>query len=152
MLGESHDPRASSRQALLHDGDGGEQLVSAYVEITLDNTDERLPVDSNEVTIRRQVGAKKDEYFVNMKKSQQVRCAFPFSLSLPNSVAAIARVPAHSRAALGSRQTLELTPSLTPHLPPPLSIPRAERDHEPPGDSGVFQVHPLLPRGPGKDR
>jgi len=78
VLGESHDPRASSRQALLHDGDGGEQIVSAYVEITLDNSDERLPVESNEVTIRRQVGAKKDEYFVNMKKSQKVRSPAAF--------------------------------------------------------------------------
>lgn len=73
VLGESHDPRASSRTSLLHDGDGGEQIVSAYVEIVLDNTDERLPVDTEDVVLRRQVGAKKDEYFVNSKKSQKVR-------------------------------------------------------------------------------
>ncbi len=72
VLGESHDVRASNRQALLHDGEG-EQNVSAFVEIVLDNSDDRLPTDTAEVTLRRQVGAKKDEYFVNMKKSQKVR-------------------------------------------------------------------------------
>ena len=75
VLGESHDARASNRQTLLHDGEG-EQNVSAYVEIVLDNSDDRLPMDTAEVTLRRQVGAKKDEYFVNMKKCAKVRAGW----------------------------------------------------------------------------
>lgn len=49
----------------------GERAVSAYVELILDNSDGRLP-EGPEVILRRQIGAKKDEYFVNMKKTQKV--------------------------------------------------------------------------------
>lgn len=41
------------------------------MELVLDNSDGRLP-DGPEVILRRQIGAKKDEYFVNMKKTQKV--------------------------------------------------------------------------------
>ena len=74
VLGEAHDPRAATRTDLLHSGEG-EQNVSAYVEIVLDNSDERLPLDAAEVTLRRQVGQKKDEYFINKKKVLKVRRA-----------------------------------------------------------------------------
>lgn len=58
--------RPEQRQALLHEGTGPRAL-SAYVEIIFDNTDGRLPVDSEEVAIRRVIGAKKDQYFLNKK-------------------------------------------------------------------------------------
>ncbi|XP_022671008.1 structural maintenance of chromosomes protein 3-like [Varroa destructor] len=58
--------RPEQRQALLHEGTGPRAL-SAYVEIIFDNSDGRLPVDSEEVAIRRVIGAKKDQYFLNKK-------------------------------------------------------------------------------------
>ena len=73
VLGDDNENmRAESRQALLHEGASG-AAVSAFVEIVFDNSDERLPYEAGDVTIRRQIGAKKDEYFINMKKVQKVR-------------------------------------------------------------------------------
>jgi len=46
--------------------DGG-NVISAYVEITFDNKDNRIPIDKEEVTLRRSIGAKKDEYFLDNK-------------------------------------------------------------------------------------
>ena len=39
----------------------------SYVEIVMDNTDRRMPLDINEMTFRRQIGLKKDQYFMNNK-------------------------------------------------------------------------------------
>jgi structural maintenance of chromosome 3 (chondroitin sulfate proteoglycan 6) len=50
----------------LQDG-AGQQYLHAQVTITFDNSDGRLPVDSNEVTLGRTVGLKKDEHFLNNK-------------------------------------------------------------------------------------
>ncbi|KAL0244946.1 hypothetical protein GEMRC1_009026 [Eukaryota sp. GEM-RC1] len=55
------------RQRLLHEGAG--TVLSAYVEIIFDNTDGRIPVDSDEVIIRRTIGAKKDEWSLSRKTS-----------------------------------------------------------------------------------
>ena len=49
------------RQALLHEGSGS-AVVSAYVEIIFDNSDGRFVGCGEEVTIRRTIGLKKDEY------------------------------------------------------------------------------------------
>ena len=40
--------RADERKALLHEGVGA-HVLSAYVEITLDNSDGRMPTDRSEV-------------------------------------------------------------------------------------------------------
>ncbi len=56
------------RQMLLHEG-SGKEVFTAFVEIVFDNSDGRFPVESKEVTIRRTVGAKKDEYFLDKKHS-----------------------------------------------------------------------------------
>jgi structural maintenance of chromosome 3 (chondroitin sulfate proteoglycan 6) len=58
--------RAEERAKLLNEG-AGPSLVSAYVEIVFDNSDHRLDNDKEEVTIRRQIGLKKDEYFIDNK-------------------------------------------------------------------------------------
>eukprot|EP00127_Corallochytrium_limacisporum_P000324 Clim_evm19s11 gene=Clim_evmTU19s11 len=58
--------RSEERQALLHEG-AGAAAMSAYVEIVFDNSDGRLPVDKQEVTLRRSIGAKKDEYFLDKR-------------------------------------------------------------------------------------
>jgi structural maintenance of chromosome 3 (chondroitin sulfate proteoglycan 6) len=54
------------RQMLLHEG-SGKEVFTAFVEIVFDNSDERMPIEGDEVTIRRTVGAKKDEYYLNGK-------------------------------------------------------------------------------------
>lgn len=58
--------RPEQRQALLHEGTGA-RVVSAYVEIIFDNSDGRVPIEHEEVLLRRVIGAKKDQYFLNKK-------------------------------------------------------------------------------------
>lgn len=41
--------------------------MSGYVEIYFDNSDKRFPIDSSEVVLRRNIGLKKDEYYLNNK-------------------------------------------------------------------------------------
>ena len=54
------------RQQLLHEGSGA-RVVSAFVEIVFDNSDNRLPIDKEEVGLRRVIGAKKDSYYLDKK-------------------------------------------------------------------------------------
>lgn len=54
------------RQGLLHEGSGS-AVMSAYVEIIFDNSDERFPTGGREVVLRRTIGLKKDEYSVDRK-------------------------------------------------------------------------------------
>ncbi|OVA00520.1 RecF/RecN/SMC [Macleaya cordata] len=58
--------RNEDRHALLHEG-AGHQVLSAFVEIVFDNSDNRIPVDKEEVHLRRTIGLKKDEYFLDGK-------------------------------------------------------------------------------------
>jgi len=58
--------RAEERQRLLHEG-AGHAVMSAYVEIVFDNADGRLPVEREEVRLRRNIGLKKDEYYLDKK-------------------------------------------------------------------------------------
>ena len=59
--------RAEDRKMLLHEG-AGAQVLSAFVEITLDNSERRMPIDRDETVIRRSIGLKKDEYFIERKR------------------------------------------------------------------------------------
>mmetsp|Transcript_30826 Transcript_30826/g.67303 ORF Transcript_30826/g.67303 Transcript_30826/m.67303 type:complete len:1195 (-) Transcript_30826:298-3882(-) len=59
--------RQEERQRLLHDGAGVGSVLSAYVEIVFDNSDNRLPIDRETVRLRRSIGLKKDEYFLDRK-------------------------------------------------------------------------------------
>ncbi|KAG5185319.1 RecF/RecN/SMC [Tribonema minus] len=59
--------RQEERQHLLHEG-AGANVMSAFVEIVFDNSDGRLPVDGDEVVLRRTIGLKKDEFFLNRKR------------------------------------------------------------------------------------
>ncbi|KAI2626458.1 RecF/RecN/SMC protein [Hypoxylon sp. NC1633] len=56
------------RQALLHEGSGS-AVMSAYVEVIFDNSDDRFPTGNKEVVLRRTIGLKKDEYSVDKKVS-----------------------------------------------------------------------------------
>uniref|UniRef100_A0A1D1YI49 Structural maintenance of chromosomes protein n=2 Tax=Anthurium amnicola TaxID=1678845 RepID=A0A1D1YI49_9ARAE len=58
--------RTEDRHALLHEG-AGHQVTSAFVEIVFDNSDNRIPVDKEEVRLRRTINLKKDEYFLDGK-------------------------------------------------------------------------------------
>ncbi|CAN0105750.1 unnamed protein product, partial [Ectocarpus fasciculatus] len=59
--------RQEERQLLLHEG-AGAKVMSAYVEIVFDNSDGRLAQDGDEVVLRRNIGMKKDEFFLNLKR------------------------------------------------------------------------------------
>ena len=59
--------RQEERQHLLHEG-AGQNVMSAFVELIFDNSDGRLAVDGDEVVLRRTVGLKKDEFFLNMRR------------------------------------------------------------------------------------
>ncbi|KAJ5172388.1 Chromosome segregation protein SudA [Penicillium capsulatum] len=56
------------RQALLHEGSGS-AVMSAYVEIIFDNSDDRFPTGKPEVVLRRTIGTKKDEYTLDRKNA-----------------------------------------------------------------------------------
>ena len=89
--------RADSRATLLHEST--ELAIQGFVEVILDNTDGRLPLDSEEVTLRRAVGLKKDEYFMNLKRVQKtdfsnVLESAGFSRSNPYYIVAQGRVDA----------------------------------------------------------
>lgn len=58
--------RPEQRQNLLHEG-VGQRLGSAYVEIIFDNLDNRVPIDKEEISLKRVIGPKKDQYFLNKK-------------------------------------------------------------------------------------
>lgn len=49
------------RAKLLHGEGVGMSVMSAYVEITFNNESGRIPVEKDEVTLRRSIGLKKDE-------------------------------------------------------------------------------------------
>ncbi len=62
VLGDAYNQMSrEERQALLHEGSGS-AVMSAYVEIIFDNADKRFQGCGDEVTIRRTIGLKKDEY------------------------------------------------------------------------------------------
>lgn len=56
------------RQALLHEGSGS-AVMSAYVEVIFDNSDDRFPTGKPEVILRRTIGLKKDEYSLDRKNA-----------------------------------------------------------------------------------
>lgn len=56
--------RAEARKALLHEG-AGQAVLTAYVEVILDNSDRRIPVESDQVSIRRLIGVKKDDWLLD---------------------------------------------------------------------------------------
>ena len=62
--------RKTERVKLLHEG-MGKRETRAYVEITFDNADHRLPYATDVVTLRRQIGMDKDVFFVNQKHTSK---------------------------------------------------------------------------------
>jgi structural maintenance of chromosome 3 (chondroitin sulfate proteoglycan 6) len=64
----------AERQQLLHEG-AGANVMNAYVEIVFDNTSGRVAIDADEVMLRRSIGLKKDEFFLNKKSVQKTQVA-----------------------------------------------------------------------------
>ncbi|GKT53205.1 chromosome segregation protein [Colletotrichum tofieldiae] len=98
------------RQALLHEGSGS-AVMSAYVEIIFDNSDERFPTGGKEVILRRTIGTKKDEYSVDRKvvtKNDVVNLleAAGFSRSNPYYIVPQGRVTALTNMKESDRLTL----------------------------------------------
>ncbi|KAJ1353122.1 Structural maintenance of chromosomes protein 3 [Parelaphostrongylus tenuis] len=59
--------RSEQRMGLLHEGTGP-RISTARVEIVFDNTDRRIPaIEATEVRVVRQVGQKKDQYYIDGK-------------------------------------------------------------------------------------
>lgn len=58
--------RQETRKALLHEG-AGPAVLTAFVEIVFDNRDRRLPIERDDVRVRRTIGAKKDDYSLEGK-------------------------------------------------------------------------------------
>ena len=77
VLGDTNQNlRPEERQALLHEG-AGLSVMSAFVELVFDNTDNRFPIDKEEVVLRRSIGLKKDEYFLDKKHVTCVAAPLP---------------------------------------------------------------------------
>lgn len=70
VLGDAYSTGLSreERQGLIHEGSGS-SIMSAYVEITFDNSDGRFPTGNNELVLRRTIGLKKDEYSLDRKNA-----------------------------------------------------------------------------------
>ena len=47
----------------------GSAVMSAYVEIIFDNSDDRFPTGKPELVLRRTIGIKKDEYTLDRKNA-----------------------------------------------------------------------------------
>ncbi|VVC99705.1 unnamed protein product [Leptidea sinapis] len=58
--------RPEQRLGLLHEGTGP-RVISAFVEIIFDNSDNRIPIEKDEIFLRRVIGSKKDQFFLNKK-------------------------------------------------------------------------------------
>ena len=66
---EFYSLHTEERQTRLHEGSGS-ATVNAFVELVFDNLDNRLSFEtSDEVVLRRTIGHKSDEYFLNRKRS-----------------------------------------------------------------------------------
>lgn len=56
------------RRSLIHEGSNANNLnMTTYVEIIFDNSDHRFPTGKDIVTLRRAIGMKKDEYYLDGK-------------------------------------------------------------------------------------
>ncbi|KAM0334327.1 hypothetical protein ACHAQA_001351 [Verticillium albo-atrum] len=98
------------RQGLLHEGSGS-AVMSAYVEIIFDNSDDRFPTGNKELILRRTIGSKKDEYSLDRKvvtKNDVINVleAAGFSRSNPYYIVPQGRVSALTNMKESDRLTL----------------------------------------------
>ncbi|KAF2715457.1 RecF/RecN/SMC protein [Pleomassaria siparia CBS 279.74] len=99
VLGDDyHSMSREERQALLHEGSGS-AVMSAYVEVCFDNSQDRFNTGRPEFFLRRTIGQKKDEYSMDRKNAtrsevQQVLDSAGFSRSNPYYIVPQGRVTA----------------------------------------------------------
>ena len=75
--GGSNSPLSQEeRKQLLHEGSGS-HVISAYVEVYFDNSDQRFPLEKDEVVLRRMIGVKKDDYLLDRKPITKTEVANP---------------------------------------------------------------------------
>lgn len=89
------------RQSLIHES--SVNIMSAFVEIIFDNTDRRIPIAKDEVSIRRTIGMKKDDYTLDYKSATKADVmnlleASGFSKSNPYYIVPQGRVMALTNA------------------------------------------------------
>lgn len=89
------------RQSLIHES--SVNIMSAFVEIVFDNTDRRIPVAKDEVSIRRTIGMRKDDYTLDYKSATKADImnlleASGFSKSNPYYIVPQGRVMALTNA------------------------------------------------------
>lgn len=68
---------AEQRSALLHEGPSG-RVLSAFIEVTFDNSDGRLPIERSRVVLRRMFGLQKDEYLLDRRSVSRAEVAALF--------------------------------------------------------------------------
>jgi structural maintenance of chromosome 3 (chondroitin sulfate proteoglycan 6) len=111
VLGDAyHHMDREERQALLHEGSGS-AVMSAYVEVCFDNSDERFPNGKSEFYLRRTIGQKKDEYSMDRKNAtkadvQALLASAGFSRSNPYYIVPQGRVTALTNMKDAERLTL----------------------------------------------
>ncbi|KAF2795872.1 RecF/RecN/SMC protein [Melanomma pulvis-pyrius CBS 109.77] len=99
VLGDDyHSMSREERQALLHEGSGS-AVMSAYVEVCFDNSQDRFHTGKSEFFLRRTIGQKKDEYSLDRKNAtraevQQILESAGFSRSNPYYIVPQGRVTA----------------------------------------------------------
>ncbi|KAF2747224.1 putative chromosome segregation protein SudA [Sporormia fimetaria CBS 119925] len=99
VLGDDyHHMSREERQALLHEGSGS-AVMSAYVEVCFDNSQDRFHTGRPEFYLRRTIGQKKDEYSIDRRNAtkadvQQVLESAGFSRSNPYYIVPQGRVTA----------------------------------------------------------
>ncbi|KAF2276513.1 RecF/RecN/SMC protein [Westerdykella ornata] len=99
VLGDDyHHMSREERQALLHEGSGS-AVMSAYVEVCFDNSQDRFHTGRPEFHLRRTIGQKKDEYSIDGKNAtkaevQQILESAGFSRSNPYYIVPQGRVTA----------------------------------------------------------
>ena len=117
--------RAEERKSLLHEG-GGAHVMSAYVEIHFDNSTGRFPVEKDEVVIKRAIGLKKDEYFIDRKHATKTEVASllesagfsrsnPYNIVPQGKVTALATMNSEKARPRPSRHAREARASRSPH-------------------------------------
>lgn len=99
VLGDEYNFMSrEERQALLHEGSGS-AVMSAYVEVCFDNSEDRFQTGKPEFVLRRTIGTKKDEYTVNKRAAtktelNQILESAGFSRSNPYYIVPQGRVTA----------------------------------------------------------
>lgn len=97
------------RQGLIHEGSG--TVISAYVEIIFDNSDGRFPISKGEISIRRTIGLKKDDYSLDGRSATRSDImnlleSAGFSRSNPYYIVPQGRITSLTNSKDGERLTL----------------------------------------------